>query len=214
MMITEFTRNASSLEDALYALAVAKPVPDAAVLDDVVRQYPEHAARLTDMAVALALEAIADQIEEPVLPEVAAQSDAVVSAMSRFHNRLYEVRASEQAAPAKAATVPANPFASLNTIALRNFGTSIGANTVFAIKLRDRIIELETMTKGFQQHVADRARVPLDMIVAHLAGPSEMPIAVHYKANEKPVVGKKQTFEEGVRSSGLTPEQQKFLLGL
>jgi hypothetical protein len=214
MMIAEFTQGASSLEDALYALAVAKPVPDAAVLDDVVRHYPEHAAKLTDMAVVLALEAIADQSEEPVLPEVATQSDAVVSAMSRFHNRLHRVRASEEASREKAATAPANPFASLDTAALRNFGTSMGANTVFAIKLRDRNIELETMTKGFRRHIADKAHVPLDTIVAHLAGPSVMPMAVHYKANEKPVAGKKQSLEEAVRSSGLTLEQQKFLLGL
>jgi hypothetical protein len=212
-MITEITRNAGSLEDALYALAVAKPVPDAAVLDDMVRQYPDHAAKLTEVAVALALEAIAERIDEPVLPEVKGRSEAVANAMSRFHNRLYKVKMSEQAAKAKAAA-PANPFVSLGQTTLREFGASIGANTVFAIKLRDRIIDHETMTKGFTQHIADKARAPLDVVIAHLALPTAMPAGVRYKADEKPAAAKKQSFEEAVRSSGLTPEQQAFLLGL
>ena len=102
-MTTEIPRSAGTLEDALYALAVAKPVPDATVLDELVRQYPEHAAKLTDWAVELALEALEDQVREPVLPAVAGRSQAVASAMSRFHNRLYHVKISEQSAKAKAA---------------------------------------------------------------------------------------------------------------
>jgi hypothetical protein len=212
-MTPEITQSTGSLEDALYALAVAKPVPDAAVLDDVVRQYPDHAAKLTDMAIALALEAIADRINDPVLPEVTGRSEAVANAMSRFHNRLYKVRMSEQAAKTKmAATV--NPFVSLVNTTLREFGRSIGANTVFAIKLRDSLIDHETMTEGFRKHVAAKARAPLDVLMAHFARPPEIPQAVHYKADEKPTATKKQSFEEAVRSSGLTPEQQAFLLGL
>jgi hypothetical protein len=212
-MTTQATHNVSTLEDALYALAVAKPVPDAAVLDDLVRQYPEHAATLTNMAVALALEAMTDPLNDPVLPEIAGRSEAVANAMSRFHNRLYKVKMTETAAKAKAAA-PVNPFVSLGHATLREFGASIGANTVFAIKLRDRHIDHETMTKGFGQYVADKARAPLDVVLAHFARPAEIQSAVHYKADEKPVAGKKQSFEEAVRSSGLTPEQQAFLLGL
>jgi hypothetical protein len=36
----------------------------------------------------------------------------------------------------------------------------------------------------------------------------------HYKAEQKPETRRKQSFEEAVRSSGLTPEQQAFLLSL
>ena len=212
-MTTLTTHNANTLEDALYALAVAKPVPDATVLDDLVRQYPQHAAALTNMAVELALEAMADRLDDPALPEIAGRSEAVANAMSRFHNRLYKVKIAEKTARAKAAA-PANLFVSFNRAELREFGTSIGANTVFAIKLRDRLIDSGTMTKGFQQHVADKARVPLDVVMAHFSRPAEMPSAAHYKADEKPAVSKKQPFEEAVRGSGLTPEQQAFLLGL
>lgn len=212
-MMTEITHPADTLEDALYALAVAKPVPDADVLDDLVRQYPEHSAKLTDMAVTLALESLAAQVGDATLLEFAGRSDAVASAMSRFHNRLYKVRLSEKAAKTKA-TAPVNPFASLSKAALREFGASIGANTVFAIKLRDRLVDHETMTKGFQQHIADKARAPLEVVMTHFAQLSAMQAAVHYKADEKPVTGKKQSFKEAVHGSGLTAEQQTFLLGL
>jgi len=93
-------------------------------------------------------------------------------------------------------------------------GTNIGANTVFAIKLRDRLIDHETMTKGFEQHIANKAQVPLDVLKAHFARPPVTQSFVHYKADEKPAAANKQSFEEAVRSSSLTPEQQKFLLGL
>jgi hypothetical protein len=212
-MNTEINRSAGSLEDALYALAVAKPVPDATVLEDLVRQYPEHAARLTEMAVALALDSIADKVEEPIVPDVSGISEAVAGAMSRFHNRLYQVKAAERAASVKAAE-PANPFKSLDRNGLRDLGIRVGANTVFAIKLRDRLIEHETITKGFQQHFADKAGLSLAAAIAHLSAPPLIPSSAHYKAEEKPAVGKKQTFEEAVRTSGLTAEQQAFLLGL
>jgi hypothetical protein len=211
-MTTQTNSNMGTLENALYALVVAKPVPDATTLDNLVRQYPEHAAALTNMAVELVLEAMADRLDEPVLPEISGRSEAVASAMSRFHNRLYQVKIAEKAAKAKAAA-PVNLFSSLSRAELREFGASMGANTVFVIKLRDRLIDSGTMTKGFQQHVANKAHVSLDFVVAHFARPAEIPIATHYKADEKPTIEKKQTFEEAVRGPGLTPEQQSFLLG-
>jgi hypothetical protein len=90
----------------------------------------------------------------------------------------------------------------------------MGANTLFAVKLRDRLIEPNTMTKGFQQHFADKAGISLAAAIAYLSVPPAMLAAAHYKAEEKPAVGNKQTFEEAVRTSGLTAEQKAFLLGL
>jgi hypothetical protein len=208
------TRNAGSLQDALYALALARPVPDAAVLDELVRRYPRYAEQLTDMAVALALEALADRDEEPVPEEVSGTSAAVGRAMSRFQNRLYAVTKSRQPANTNTAPESPNPFASLERAELRGLGSRLGGNTIFAMKLRDRVIDLDTMTEGFRRHVADTMRAPLDVVVAHFAGRSELAAHAHYKAEQKPETGRKQTFEEAVRSSGLTPEQQAFLLSL
>jgi len=213
-MNTQTIRSAGSLQDALYALALAKPVPDAAVLDDLVRRYPQYAEQLTDMAVALALEVLADRDEEPIPEDVRGTSAAVGRAMSRFQNRLYAVTKSRQPANTNTAPGTANPFSSLNRVELRGLGNRLGGNTVFAMKLRDRVIDPDTMTEGFRRHVAEKMRAPLEVVVAHFAGRSEMAAHAHYKAEQKPVIGRKQSFEEAVRSSGLTPERQAFLLSL
>jgi hypothetical protein len=213
-MNTETIRSAGSLQDALYALALAKPVPDAAVLDDLVRSYPHYAAQLTDMAVELALEALADRDEKPALGDVSGTSPAVGRAMSRFQNRLYAVTKARRAANINTAPESPNPLTSLGRAELRGLGSRLGGNTVFAMKLRDRVIDHDTMTEGFRKHVADTMRAPLDVVIAHFAGRSELAAHAHYKAEQKPEIGKKQSFEEAVRSSGLTPEQQAFLLSL
>jgi hypothetical protein len=213
-MNTQTIRSAGSLQDALYALALAKPAPDAAVLDDLVRRYPQYAAQLTDMAVELALEILADRDEEPILEDVSGTSDAVGRAMSRFQNRLYAVKKSRQPANTSTAPETTNPFSSLGRAELRGLGSRLGGNTVFAMKLRDRVIDPDSMTDGFRRHVADSMRAPLDVVVAHFAGLSAMAAHAHYKAEQKPAIGRKQSFEEAVRSSGLTPEQQAFLLSL
>ncbi len=213
-MNTQPIRSAGSLQDALYALALAKPAPDAAVLDDLVRRYPEYAVQLTDIAVALALDFLAGRADEPAPEDVSGTSPAVGRAMSRFQNRLYAVTKSHQPANANAAPESANPFSSLGRAELRDLGSRLGGNTIFAIKLRDRVIDTDTMTEGFRRHVADTMQAPLEVVVAHFARRSEMATQAHYKAEQKPSVGKKQSFEEAVRSSGLTPEQQAFLLSL
>jgi hypothetical protein len=213
-MNSQTIRSEGSLEDALYALALAKPVLDAAVLDGLVRRYPQYGAQLTDMAVELALDALADRREEPMLEEISGTSPAVSRAMSRFQNRLHAVTKSERLASAKTAPEGANPFGSLDRAELRELARHIGGNTVFAMKLRDRVIDPDTMTEGFRRHVADTMRAPLELIAAHFAGRSQLAARAHYKAEGKPGIGQKQSFEEAVRSSGLSPEQQTFLLSL
>jgi hypothetical protein len=56
--------------------------------------------------------------------------------------------------------------------------------------------------------------VLLETVVAHFAAPAYVPRSAHFKADTKPEAGEKQTFEEAVRSCGLTPEQQSSLLNL
>ena len=51
------TNPPTALRDVLYAFSLAKPVPDARLLDEFVRRYPEHAAEITDFAIELAIDA-------------------------------------------------------------------------------------------------------------------------------------------------------------
>ena len=107
-----------------------------------------------------------------------------------------------------------NPFAALDRSGLRHIGQRLNVSNVFIMKLRDRQIDENTMTEGFQRRVAEELGASLDVVVAHFAGQAQIQPEVHFKADKKPEAGAKQTFEEAVRSSGLTTEQQAYLLGL
>ena len=206
-------RRPTPLRNVLYELALAKPAPDAALVDAFMRHYPEYAADLTEYAIELALDAIAAP-HEPLEMPVATTTPRVSRAMSRFHHRLSAVRKETDAEAARAAPAVENPFATLTRAEIRALGQRLHANTVFIMKLRDRLIRGDTMTEGFLRRLAEELGVLLETVVAHVAAPAYVPSRAHFKADTKPEAGEKQTFEEAVRSCGLTPAQQHALLNL
>jgi hypothetical protein len=206
-------RSPTPLRNVLYELALAKPAPDAALVDEFVRYYPEYAADLTEYAIELALDAIAAH-NEPIERPVAITPPSVSRAMSRFHNRLHAVRKETDAKAADAARAVENPFATLTRSEIRALAQRLHANTVLVMKLRDRHIRGDTMPEGFLRRIADELGVLLENIVAHFAAPAYVQSSAQFKADTKPEAGEKQTFEEAVRSCGLTPAQQNSLLNL
>ena len=214
------TQETSALREALYALAMAKRIPDASTLDEIVRDYPQYCEELTDFAVELAVDALrescTDRAEASVDPGDVV-SPAVSRAISRFHNHLYAVRQAhhekvvERALPAP--TVD-NPLAELDRTSFRAVAARLGVNTVFLAKLRDRQIEPTTMTEGFRQSVADALEIPVQQLTTHLdaAGGWTASLRQFYKADHKPSPGRRQAFADAVGNSGLTEEQQRRLL--
>lgn len=206
------------LREAYYELSLEKHVPDADLLDDVVRRYPQFAGELTNFAIELAVDALHNEIganaaESTV--DLSHISPVVSRAMSRFQNRLHSERQKRgPAAPLAFSSEPAsNPFASLTREEFRAFARRIGANTVFVSKLRDRQIEPETFSQGFQQLVADELTAPLEVVIAHLSATSgTSSVQQFFKAEGKPNLTQRQSFEDAVRSSGLSEEQQQRLL--
>jgi hypothetical protein len=55
---------------------------------------------------------------------------------------------------------------------------------------------------------------PMNLLIAHFKGPPVLARGQHFKSDEKPALSGRESFEEAVRNSGLTPEQQSYLLGL
>jgi hypothetical protein len=199
----------SPARDALFELAVATPEPDAALLEELVRRHPEHAAELRQAAVDLALDAAKGRLEGEDEEPVDAEDPAVQKAMRRFRERRAELDA-KAGAPAEAE----NPFLALDKERARALGQRLQASTLFVMKLRDRRIRPETMSDGFRRRVAEELSVPVELLAAHFAGKPTLPRAAYYKSDQPPQAGEQQTFEEAVKSSGLTPEQQAYLLGL
>lgn len=205
------------LDEVLYQFSLAKPEPDAELLDEFVRGYPEYATALTDLAVSIVLDAARggdEDAEDEAEPSV---SQAVSLAMSRFQNRLYEVQRTQATPKANVSAKPGsieNPFTALDRRAFRALAERMHCNTVLLGMLRDRDIDPNTMTGGFTSRVAEEMTVPVELLAAHFATEQAVQRGQYYKAGEKPHVGGRVSFEEAVRSCGLTEEQQAFLLAL
>src|SRR5688500_19934612 len=91
-----------ALREAFYVLSTAQDVPDAKLLDDVVRRYPQFSEELTEFAIAIAVDALRGEraleaAEASLDPKVV--SPAVSRAMSHFQNRLHGLTAGVGAPP-------------------------------------------------------------------------------------------------------------------
>lgn len=210
-------RSLAPLRDVLYEFSLAQEIPDAELLDDFIRRYPEHAAPLTEFAVELAVDALRPRIVEAPA-DVATLSPAVSRAMSKFQNAIHAIRAGKMVSPEQSTTremSAENPFRKYDRQGLRGLASALNATVLFVCRLRDREIDPVTIKEGFRRFLAEKMLVPLEVISDHLAGPRGMiPQAQFHKADQKPEMGKQQSFEEAVRNSGLTEEQQRFLLSL
>jgi hypothetical protein len=210
------TMTNTPLRDAIYAMSLAKPIPDAELLDEFVRRYPQHADALTDFAIELAIDALQHgdgDLDIPADPD--AISPVVSRVMSRFQNRLFEMSQKWTAAPsARVATTPViNPFAALDRAGFRALASRIDVNTAMLSKLRDRQIDPVTIPKGFCRFAADEMDIPEETLTAHLfAVPKISQARQFYKAEGKPIVTARQTFEQAVQNSGLSDDQQRRLL--
>jgi hypothetical protein len=204
------------LDDVLNAFALAKAVPDPDTLEEFTRKYPAYAEALTEFAVDLLLDdAIPDEADTSEIDASEAVSPAVSRAISYFQNAVYELE-SKPAAPLRSVAQPKNLFADMDRARFRAVASSLHANNTFMIKLRDRTIDPDSVTSrtGFCRKVAGEIGEPVDLIIAHFRGPQVIARGQHYKSDKKPAVTGRETFEEAVRSSGLSDEQQAYLLGL
>ncbi|OJY41241.1 MAG: hypothetical protein BGP08_05450 [Rhizobiales bacterium 64-17] len=207
----------TSLRDAMYAMSLAKAVPDAELLDEFARLYPKYADALTEFAIELAIDSLMHRSDEEDVPADAdAISDVVSRVMSQFENQLFERRQARAATPpARAATASVeNPFAALDRQEFRALVSQLDVNSAFLSKLRDRTIEPISIPKAYCRHLAQEMDEDADAMAAHLYAPQESVAAGRqlYKAEGKPAATARQSFEEAVKTSGLSEEQQRRLL--
>lgn len=219
-MTTNTNNNMPPLDEVLYALSVESRELNAELLDEYVRAHPDYADALTELAVTLALEELEPADVKASPAEMTTVTPAVSRAVSKFQNRLYQMKKASVAKPTATTarietTKVINPFASLDKPGFRAVARELNANNVFVGKLRDRQIEPQTMTAGFLETLSRILKVSKDFIHAHLnAEPVVRATPQFSKADDKPHVVARQSFEEAVRSSGLSDEQQRHLMSL
>lgn len=215
-MIYQTARPSGELRDAFYELSLSGAIPTAEALEALVKIYPKHASELTQFAIALAMDALANSDEE-VIEDVSqdALDPAISRAMSAYQNHLYDLKNNKNARkaerPSEAAIVE-NPFAILDRTESRKLAHTLNVNLTFISKLRDRLIDAKTIPRSFITIVANALHIPFQAVESHFSAQTPSLIAgQHYKADQKPVLGLKQTYSEAVQSSGLTNEQEQHL---
>lgn len=209
------TAPATPLDQVLSDFVIAGEIPTVETLEQFTKEYPAYADILTEFAVELLLDsAISD--EDDVEETAAAPSAAVSRAISHFQNTVYALEQGTPT-PTKPAAQSKNPFAELEKGKFREVAKSLHANNTFMIKLRDRSIDPDTIVSrtGFCATVARELGSPLHLVIAHFKGGPVLSTQQRFKSDDKPVLAStRESFEHAVRNSGLTPEQQSFLLGL
>jgi hypothetical protein len=199
-----------SLDDVLSDMALTSVRPDAKVLADYVRRYPQFAEELVDFAAELAAEAISAAVDEDLEPPTTGTSPAVSKALSHLQNRLYEVRQEEAAHKASGQDL----FGVLDREQFRSVATKVGVNTFFLTKVRDRTIAPDTIPRGFRLKVAKAMAIEEPILAAYLAGPPTIPDEMRFLSEQKPEASRQQSFVDAVKSSSLTDDQQRDLLAL
>lgn len=211
------TTTSKQIHEAIYELSLAKPVPDAALLDRFTRTYPQFASELTEFAIELAIDALRFDGDEPDIPEHPETVSPTVSrVMSRIQNELFHVReGGAGSANSQAARSPSeNPFTTLDRGRFRSIAADAGVNTVFLSKLRDRQIDPETIPQSFCEELSQHMAVPEELLTAHFRAPAVIATAQFFKAEGKPATGQQQSFVDAVRQSGLSEDQQERLMSL
>ena len=158
--------------------------------------YPEHASALSRLALDLEDFDAAPEAELCAASQ-AEQSKAIDAALAGIEE------------PALA-----DPFVSASPQQLRELAAALYANVVFVACLKDKMIDVATMSEGFLSAVARFFSSSLERVRASLSEPPRLAPAMEFKAKGKPGGAQKQSFEEALRSSGLSDEQQEKLRSL
>jgi len=201
------------LRDVLYDFSLAQEVPDADLLDEYAKLYPIYATELTDFAINMFVDAKQGAEKATQAFEEESVSPAVSRAMSAFQVALQESRGQQESVANEGAVKKEveNPFTSLERKEFRALAKSMNANLAFLCKLRDGLIAPQTMPQGFLRFLGDKMGTSVGQLEAFFGGKAPRFAGQHFKAEVKPTVGDQQSFEDAVKSSGLTDEQQQFL---
>lgn len=183
--------NSPPEEEVLLAFAV-EPVHDLPTLERYLRRYPQFRASL--LACRLELE-VADSKQFPLTPP----GKSADQAWERF---------------TQLAGLPVvNPFAALNSSALRSLATAMNIDLPFLVRLRDRAIAAATIPGALIRSLAEQLRVPpVDLSTYLRLSPAYGD--TNSKSKGKPAPAPQIDFAAAVRASQLTDAQKQALLSL
>ena len=209
------------LQDAILELMEANRLPDAQLVEDIVSEYPDFAAEITEFAVELAIDMLvnSDRNEDAMIVQDDV-SPMVARALSNFENELFLRDSSSKSDDVATRMAPEiksfDPFAAMDRKNFGQFARSIHANKVFALKLRDRQIQPDTIPHRYLELISECLKIRLDQLLTYFNGQDRRPAmgTQFFKADDRPNHDLQQSFDEAVESSGLTDDQKRYLKSL
>ena len=190
------TENSSlSEEEVLLAFSV-EPVHDSIVLEYYLSHYSEHAQALLDCSIELMIDASRGSFEVQLTSD-----HAVEQAWRQF----------EQAVHPVTSAADVNPFAQLSPSAFKSIAKRLNISNLLLIRLRERAISAATIPGRFIQCLAFELGATADIVSAYLHNPPSMVAGQSLRSSVKPVVTEQVSFEQAIKTSQLTTDQQDAL---
>jgi hypothetical protein len=186
--------NSSHEEDVLLAFSV-EPFHDRSTLERYLKEYPECSEALIDCA-----------LEFKLLPvetsPVWISDEKIEAGWQSFRSELGISMPSQ--AP--------NPFEKLVSSSIKNLVAQLNINSLLFTRIRDRTIKPSSIPHQFIQLLAKHLGESEENLSNYLSGPPLIASSSAFRASNNPTAETQIDFEEAVKTSHLSSEQEKLLL--
>lgn len=183
--------------------------PNAAILERYCKEHPQYARDLTEYAVQWLIGDALASAEQAGQAAPAVTSPLVSRAISRFHDCV----SAHRKAAERTSRETCNPFGGLSVARKREIRDELRINTPLFAKFENRLIDPDTIPRGFLDRLARLVQSGLDDLVGYLRLRPAMQAACEFKAEGKPAAAAhKESFQDAVRGSSLDEKQKQALL--
>ena len=179
------------LEDVLDAYAVEKDL-GRRTLERYLKEYPEYSGELIDLS--RELSRFVDESHKPLTPEDTAQID-------RGWTQLVAV-----------APKPVDLFAPLSVVELREIAKQLAVPRQILAAFREGKVVIESVPRRFLERFAAALSTTVEPLVKSLAIQVGPTLARSYKADAKPEIESRVTFEQLLVEAGVPAEKRAILM--
>jgi hypothetical protein len=185
------TKRLTTREDILEAFAI-EPSADRQTLERYIREYPEQAAALVDLAQQI------DFIANSESTELRVEDEALIDAAWKKHAAVMR-------------SAPVDPLKNLAVEKQREVAHSLSVPRQVITAFRDGKIILSSVPQKFLRSFAEALSTTFDDLVASLSAP-RLAAAKSFKADDKPQESDQVTFEQVLIEAGVDPDARARLL--
>lgn len=184
-------------KDAILDAFAAESIHDRNILVRYVREFPELAEELIDLASELRLSA-----------ELAEEQVCIISDPKLKSSWEYFLAAAPK--PAASATA-VGLFAPLKGAAFAALAMKLDIPRSILMAVRDRLVVPSSVPGGFLRRFADATSTTVELTKAHIAQSCQLPLSLAFKSDQKPSQQGQATFRQLVENTEMS-ESQRFLL--